>query len=195
MPNNRLEFYYSKETKVAVGCIMPILLGGLGGCGIWGLWVEGNADLPGNKLGELLMTLMFWLFLLLLRLTIPKVFAKEPKIIVDEEGVTDNRGWKALTIPWDDINEISFPIRVYHTDRDYALHIRFNDPQKYHSKIPLLPRVNILLSAYGDLEISFRHLDGKALDVYYYLLELQEKVQIPSYLQISIEETYISPYF
>lgn len=183
MSSNRLEFHSSVFSKVRIGflCVFTAV------CGFSGLWLTITTVSPNDRLLVALASGLSWIFFILVLRESTKVFAKEPQITIDEEAIVDHQGQKPLVISWDDVKEISFPLRyVQFYSRDFVLSVEFVTPQKYPAKAFRGYEANRMVrSSQGDYEISFNHLKGKAADAYHYLRKLQKHGKIPATVQIN----------
>jgi len=190
MSSNRLEFTYHTAAVLRLVIVPSIALPIVAGyfvlspittgdriidIGIWAVQIAGALGI-----------VLFWLLPKIL-----KLLSRQPLIIVDEEGITDNQGWRALTIPWDAIKEISFPYRTLReSPRQPVLGLTFVHYPDYASRVPLSYKLNkLFLSDPGHYEIPFNYLAGDAFDVHSYLLELQRNGRLPSALQIGDPES------
>jgi hypothetical protein len=188
MSSNRLELYYATYAKVMLGLVLPAFSGAIGIL-ILSLTVDVYRMLTAPPLALFFPCAAYGAYFLLLSvcllLRVPSVFAKEPRIIIDEKGITDNTNRKAFTIPWSEIREISFPYCRELARREHFLSIKFRNPQEFRSRIPFLRKLEKRRVAYpGDYEISFYYFKKRAPDVYSYFVELRKKGQIPSDLQV-----------
>ena len=187
MLGKRLELHQSKFSKALVRVVLPILLviGWLGSLGFGFSSTESSSDRWNILLGA---TLCFWLPLFMWVYEIPRVFGGHPKLIIDEQGITDNRPWKPKKTLWHDMEGVSFPYR--HSgrhSRSYWLSITFKIPQKHQSKTAYcLYKLNAkLVQNLGHYEILFGDFDRDILDVYRHIVELQRHNHIPPALKIA----------
>lgn len=163
-----------------MGFVYPLLTGGLGAMGLF-VAISVHTD-PLDIFISILLSGFFWLLFLLVLREIPQVLTKTPRIVIDREGITDNRRRETLTIPWDDILAISFPRGPRYS---YVLSIDLKNPEFYNHKIPWLYSFNKRLSSYsGDFTISFYNLKADPVYVYTDLMNLQHRGEIPSTFHI-----------
>jgi hypothetical protein len=186
MLDKRLELYQSKFSKTLVRVILPILLviGWLGILGFGFSSTESSRDHWNILLGA---TLCFWFPLFMWVYEIPRIFGNQPKVVIDEQGITDNRSWKPKAMDWHDIAGVSFPYR--HSgrhSRSYWLSITFKIPLRHLSKASywLFKQNAKLVQDLGHHEIRFGDLDQDILGVYRHIVELQRCNHIPSALRI-----------
>jgi hypothetical protein len=186
MLDKRLELHQSKFSKVLVRVVLPILLatGWVGSLKFGFTSTESSRDHWNILLGA---TLCFWLPLFMWVYEIPRIFDDHPKLVIDEQGITDNRSWKPKTMLWRDIEGVSFPYR--HSgrhSRSYWLSITFKNPQKHLSKTAywLFKQNAKLVQDLGHYEIRFGDLNRDILGVYRHIVELQRHTHIPPALRI-----------
>lgn len=184
MPSNRLEFRYSTFSQMLI-VIVPTILNALG---IFLIWMI--TQLLGMELQH---PIVFYILIGLACLSLLKIprtlknFSNKPQIIMDEVGITDNQRRKTLTIPWDDIEEISFPYRyVAERIRRPVLAIKFKNPRQYRFRIPFNYTLSKpLMPNAGDYEISIYPFTRTASEVISHLQVLQAKGYI---LDLQIRE-------
>ena len=186
MTDMRLEIHESEFSKALVRVVLPILLviGWLGSLGFGFSSTESSSDHWRILLGS---TLCFWFPLFMWVYEIPRVFGDQPKLVIDEQGIADNRSWKPKTMLWHDIEGVSFPYR--HSGRhscSYWLSIKFRIPQKHLSKTAywLFKQNAKLVQDLGHHEIRFGDFDRDIVGVYRHIVELQKHNHIPPALRI-----------
>ena len=172
MSSNRLELYYGTYATVMLGIVIPIISGTIGiliiylaiysvyhisSALVW-LSIQCGASFGGY----------FCLLSLFSLLRSRSLFAKEPQIIINAQGITDNRNWKIFAIPWSAIQEISFPHCRELARRKHVLRINFSNPQQYRSRMPFIRKIEKRRVSYpGDYEISLYYCKENALDIYF----------------------------
>jgi hypothetical protein len=118
--NNRLTLYQSRYKGIGYSIIF----------GIFGVltFLAGIDGQPEALIGSVLCWVGFVASLV-------KSFNTEPQIVIDENGIADNR--KGRFIRWEDIDEIWMG-HVYRSH--YVLRMKLKNPEKYYQQMPSVER-------------------------------------------------------
>lgn len=154
--NNRLILYNSKGKLIGYS----FLFGSMGG----GTFFAGIHD----NLALLIISFMCWFSFVI---ALIKIINNNPRVIIDEKGITDFRGKYGL-IPWEDIEAIW----CTRYDPDRYLCLSFKRPENYVQAISATQKTDRYY--WGDFRFHVGSLNTDFEDVWYHIHRLKSSGKI-----------------
>jgi len=180
-----LEIRYHSLARLWVILVSTVSWGGLAGVSLLALFRDPTGSVGTIRLQSywfclLPFTLFFAAGFVHELLRVPYLLSDIPVAILDREGITHNYPFRALTIPWRDVAELSFPLRSVYRLTTPFLDIRLKEAprqtlRRSYLNEPFLAQLTRLArKKVGDYEISLWGLGPQVWPIRTYLEQLRE---------------------